>query len=81
VDDTPQFIFNDPKYREERSGEISRVRRPSTHVLVSVTVGCKCGHLWRAQRAQGLDSVVGGYLVSCPSCHASESVSGRAINP
>lgn len=74
-----QFKFSSISYKTARSREIGSGAPPQRVGVNSAHVDCACGHSWSASSGRGLDGVLGGVLVTCPACRASESVNGREL--
>lgn len=74
-----QFKFSSISYKTARSREIGNSAPPQRVGVSSAQVGCACGNSWTARQGRGLDGVLGGVLVTCPDCRASESVTGRQL--
>lgn len=74
-----QFNFSSIVYKIVRSREIGSANSPQRVGVTSALVDCACGFSWTARAGAGIDGVLGGSLVTCPSCGACESVSGREL--
>lgn len=74
-----QFNFSSMVYKLARSREIGSTTPPQRVGVTSASVGCACGYSWTGKAGAGIDGVLGGVLVTCPSCGACESVSGREL--
>ncbi len=73
-----QFEFEEAEYAMVPSRETGPTPRPAPQrVLIAALVACKCGNRWKARSRNGLDSRIGGYLVTCSVCRVSEIVNGR----
>jgi len=77
---TSQFTFSSISHKTATSREIGSNAPPKRVGVNSATVACSCGHTWPARSGSGLDGVLGGILVTCPSCRASELVNGREFD-
>jgi hypothetical protein len=78
--ESDKFCFSGVKWIYQQSRELGRFGSAPQRVgIESVIVLCKgCQHSWHAgQHGTGrLLNVLGGVIVSCPSCAARESVQG-----
>lgn len=78
--ESEKFRISDVEPIWTDSTEKGPVRRPPTKTGVKLAVvTCKsCRHTWTARQfgPGKLDNVVSGVLLRCPSCGATESVSG-----
>jgi len=74
-----QFKFSTISYRTARSREIGSSAPPQSVGVNSAQLDYACGHSWSASSGRGLDGVIGGVLVTCPACRASETITGRYL--
>lgn len=74
-----QFKFSSISYKTARSREIGSNAPPQRVGVNSAQVDCACGHSWFGGPGRGLDGVLFGVLVTCPSCGASEQATGHQL--
>lgn len=74
-----QFKFSSIQHKTQAVRTIGYSGPPVKVGVDSVQVSCDCGHTWIARENRGLHHVLGGLIVSCPGCKASEHVHGRAF--
>lgn len=74
-----QFAIGRVENIVQQSQEIGNTTRHIVGVR-SAEVTCLCGHNWIATEQNGLISVIGGHIVTCPVCNASEQVHLRTFH-
>jgi hypothetical protein len=74
-----QFKFSRIVYKTAQSREIGSNEPPRRVGVASAQVDCACSYSWSARPGAGIDGVLGGLLVTCPSCRSSESVGGQEL--
>lgn len=74
-----QFTIGRVENVVQQSKEIGSAARHVVGVR-SAEVTCACEHQWVATEGNGLSSVIGGPIVTCPVCKASEQVHMRLFN-
>lgn len=83
--ETDEFILADVAWNYVQSKEITADRMPPAAVksgLSSALVICKgCDHTWMARPngAGNFHQVLGGILITCPSCKVSARVANEAL--
>ncbi|MFZ2329012.1 MAG: hypothetical protein WAW73_19010 [Rhodoferax sp.] len=73
MDENQQFTFSRIQHLYAQSREIGSTAVKAVGVE-HADVSCACGHQWTARRGSNLKSGVGGILVTCPACRASEII-------
>lgn len=74
-----QFKISSIRYKTAQSREIGSDEPPQRVGVNSAYIECACGNAWTASPRLGIAGVLGGALVTCPSCGASERVSARQL--
>jgi hypothetical protein len=74
-----QFKFGSIRHKTQAVRTIGYSGPPVKVGVSSVHVSCDCGHTWTAREGSGLNHVLGGVIVSCPACTASDHFPGRAF--
>ena len=77
--DEAKFNIRDVLYKTAQSRQIGRSGPPQRVGVLAAVATCECGTTWNASVGAGMDNVLGGVLFTCPSCHASATISGRTL--
>ena len=76
MSNSTQFTIGRVEHIIQGSKEIGSAARQVVGVR-KADVTCACGHKWVANDRNGLSEAIGGPIVTCPACKASEQVHMR----
>lgn len=83
--ETDNFIFTEVQWIEKKSREVGRNNLLKMRVgIKSASVFCSnCNYQWATSEygEHKIIKVIGGLIVTCPSCGTEEKVSGRYLKP